>query len=372
MREFLQQYKIRLNTIGPVFVGNGKELIKKEYILNKRARRAVIIDQTKFLRYLIKKNMLDSYERYILGKNGTLQDWMYEERISDADLRSFTAYEYDCGNIADLKQMKNILTFIKDPYGRPYVPGSSIKGAIRTVLLGADILNNPSRYSRIADYLAQEDFSDWRERRSLKRQLEHECKRAEQIFFCTKEKSDKNQTVNDIMNGVRVSDSRPLDISDLTLCQKIDMHTDGHETDLPILRECLKPDTLIEFDMTIDSTECQLTPEQIRSSINVFLKGYNKLFLEKFADETLYKEDVIYLGGGAGLATKTVLHELLKDSKSRSKIIGNIIDLSLPQRAKSQHKHYLDGKTGVSPHVCKLTEYDGELLQMGPCSIEIV
>ena len=371
MREFLQQYKIRLNTIGPVFVGNGKELIKKEYIFNQRTNRVKIIDQTKFFEYLMRENKVDSYERYILGKSDTLQDWMYKEQISDADLCSFTAYEYDCGNIADLKK-KNILTFIKDPYGRPYVPGSSIKGAIRTALLGADILNNSAKYLRIADYLVQENFSDWYERRRLKGQLEYECKRAEQIFFCTKEKSDKNQTVNDIMNGVRISDSRQLDISDLTLCQKIDKHIDGNKRNLSILRECLKPDTLIEFDMTIDSTECQLTPEQIRSSINVFLKGYNKLFLEKFADETLYKEDVIYLGGGAGLATKTVLHELLKDSKSRSKIIGNIIDLDLSEKIKKHHKHYLDGKTGVSPHVCKLTEYDGELLQMGSCSIEIV
>ena len=172
------------------------------------------------------------------------------------------------------------------------------------------------------------------------------------------------------MNGLHIGDSKPLSLDDLTLCQKIDVHVDGRERDLPILRECIKPGTRLEFDVTIDDTECPLTIEQIRSSINVFLQGYNKLFLEKFQEETPYVKDVIYLGGGAGFATKTVLHDLLENSndKVRLRIIGSILNF----KAKREHKHHLDYKAGVSPHTCKLTEYNGERYQMGACSIEII
>ena len=368
MRQFLHRHKIVLNTLGPVFIGDGRELVKREYVLNKRERKVTVIDQSKFFQYLTRTKKLESYEQYILRKSGSLQSWMYEERISFQDMKTFAAYEYSCGDVAELNTMKNILTFIKDPYGMPYIPGSSLKGAIRTVLLGSDILRHHEKYSRAADYFSQRTSFD----RNNMREIDREIKRAEEIRFCTKKKDEKNQTVNDIMNGLHIGDSKPLSLDDLTLCQKIDVHVDGRERDLPILRECIKPETRLEFDVTIDDTECPLTIEQIRSSINVFLQGYNKLFLEKFQEETPYVKDVIYLGGGAGFATKTVLHDLLKNSKTRSKTIGSILNLKLPRKAQMEHKHDLDYKAGVSPHTCKLTEYEGGLYQMGACSIEII
>lgn len=368
MRQFLHRHKIVLNTLGPVFIGDGRELVKREYVLNKRERKVTVIDQSKFFQYLTQIKKLESYEQYILRKSGSLQSWMYEERISFQDMKTFAAYEYSCGDVAELNTMKNILTFIKDPYGMPYIPGSSLKGAVRTVLLGSDILRHHEKYSHAADYFSQRTSFD----RSNMREIDREIKRAEEIRFCTKKKDEKNQTVNDIMNGLHIGDSKPLSLDDLTLCQKIDVHVDGCEKDLPILRECIKPGTRLEFNITIDDTECPLTIEQIRSSINVFLQGYNKLFLEKFQEETPYVKDVIYLGGGAGFATKTVLHDLLKNSKTRSKTIGSILNLKLPRKAQMEHKHDLDYKAGVSPHTCKLTEYEGGLYQMGACSIEII
>lgn len=369
MKEFLKRYKIVLHTLGPVFIGDGKELVKREYVLNKKSRTVTVIDQVKFFQYLMRTNKLESYEQYVLRKSGTMQSWLYEEKVSSKDLRSFAAYEYSCGGVADLNTMKNILTCIKDPYGKPYIPGSSLKGALRTVLLGADILQHHEKYSRAADYFSQRTSFDSKQD---KREIEREIKRVEEIRFCTKTKSEKNQTVNDIMNGLHISDSRPLSLQDLTLCQKIDIHVDGRERDLPILRECLKPETTIEFDLEIDTTECPLTIDEIRDSLNIFLRGYNRLFLEKFEEETLYDKDVLYLGGGAGFATKTVLHELLKNSKTRSRTVGSILNLKLPGKAKREHKHDFDYKLGVSPHTCKLTEYEGSLYQMGACRVEII
>lgn len=370
MRQFLHRHKIVLNTLGPVFIGDGRELVKREYVLNKRERKVTVIDQSKFFQYLTRTKKLESYEQYILRKSGSLQSWMYEESISFQDTKTFAAYEYSCSDVAELNTMKNILTFIKDPYGMPYIPGSSLKGAVRTVLLGSDILRHHEKYSRAADYFSQRTSFDRSNMREINREINREIKRAEEIRFCTKKKDEKNQTVNDIMNGLHIGDSKPLSLDDLTLCQKIDVHVDGRERDLPILRECIKPGTRLEFDVTIDDTECPLTIEQIRSSINVFLQGYNKLFLEKFQEETPYVKDVIYLGGGAGFATKTVLHDLLENSndKVRLRTIGSILNF----KAKREHKHHLDYKAGVSPHTCKLTEYNGERYQMGACSIEII
>ena len=96
------------------------------------------------------------------------------------------------------------------------------------------------------------------------------------------------------------------------------------------------------------------------------------MFLEKFSSETLFEKNVIYLGGGAGFVSKTVLHPLLKSQPQRVRTVSRVIDSTLSRDAKNKHKHFQDERLGVSPHVCKLTQFEGRLYQMGACRIEIV
>lgn len=366
MNHFLEKHKIILQTIGPVFIGDGRELVKNEYILNKKNRIAHIIDQKKLFRYLQTKGLVEKYEAFSLRPNGGLRSWLYEEKIPHGDVQSFVDYSLDCDDIAELNTMKNVMTFQRDAYGFPYIPGSSLKGAIRTALLGADIVENTGKYSALPNKIRTA------ESRNRNVYLKKEIGHVESQFFHTKDREDRREDIrNDCMSGLRISDSKPLSVSDLTLCQKIDMHVDDRETALPILRECLKPGTKIEFDLVIDRNECSFTVADILKSVDVFLESYNKLFLENFKREELYERRVIYLGGGSGFATKTVLHQLLAGERDRVKVVSNVIDNTLFSQSKNEHKHYKDAGLGVSPHVAKLTEYDRRLVQMGACKIEI-
>lgn len=47
MDSFLKQYHVMLHTIGPVFVGSGKQLNKKEYIIDKRKKEVLVFDMGK-------------------------------------------------------------------------------------------------------------------------------------------------------------------------------------------------------------------------------------------------------------------------------------------------------------------------------------
>ena len=40
---------------------------------------------------------------------------------------------------------------LKDPYGNPYIPGSSLKGMLRTILLAGRIAGRPKTFVRSAD-----------------------------------------------------------------------------------------------------------------------------------------------------------------------------------------------------------------------------
>ena len=116
-----------------------------------------------------------------------------------------------------------------DGNDRVYVPGSSMKGALRTVLLKAMMLDDPPR---------NPDFSD----RNLR------CNSFENSYFnklCLKK--DRNQCVqvqsclNSIMQGVRISDSLPISDSRMCLAPKIDVFGNGVQHKSNICRECQDP-----------------------------------------------------------------------------------------------------------------------------------
>ena len=72
----------------------------------------------------------------------------------------------------------------------------------------------------------------------------------------------------------------------------------------------------------------------------------------------------LYLGGGNGFVSKTVLYPLLGEKGVYQ--VSKILDLQF-----WKHKHKQDVHRGVSPHTVKCTEYRGELYEMGACNMEI-
>ena len=49
------------------------------------------------------------------------------------------------------KSTKEVHTFIKDPYGLPYIPGSSLKGALRNMLQIEYYANHPEKAELVAE-----------------------------------------------------------------------------------------------------------------------------------------------------------------------------------------------------------------------------
>lgn len=360
MREFLEKYKIELETIGPVHIGSGITLRKGEWILEWSDQQAIIVSTDKLFELLVRKRLLTEYEKFAFSAKGDLLRWMKDHEISKKERYAIAKYTLDTSGL-DLKnnRIHDLTTTIKDPYGKPYIPGSSLKGALRNIIL-AEMINNSSYDGTSIKYVI-ENYTG-----NAKQLLAGDSIRLNQKFFYTKKISDKpNDAVNDIMSGLRVSDSNSVELEKLTLCQKVDAGIDGKTTDLPIVRECIIPGTKFEFDLTIDRTKTNLTVKYIEKAINNFLKAYNQLFLSNFHEEVNYESQVIYLGGGVGFPSKTVLNQLFQNERNRVKITADTLNKIYP------NKHHEDIAKGVSPRVVKLTEIEGQLLQMGPCRLAI-
>lgn len=368
MEQYLKTYEVVMRTVGPLFIGSGREINKKEYLFLNDRKQVGIPDTQKLYFELSKRRKAEIFEEYLLNKgNLSLTDWLIRQKMNTGDLEPLMKYKLDCGD-AVLDRGANrlqIMECIKDAYGMPYVPGSSLKGMFRTILLGADIKKFPEKYQN-------EKSEMWKsvsEKAGRISYLRKNVMRIEGNAFRTLErpKTKPQDAVNDIMQGFIVSDSEPLSTENLVLCQKIDRHTDGREKPLPILRECIKPDTQIRFSITIDTAFCTYSDAVIMDAVKCFMTDYYNNFSRAFEGMDIPKTNYVVCGGGSGFVSKTIVYPMYGKEKG-IEFAQQVFDKTNVPRV---HKHDNDKKYGASPHIMKCTRYQGRLLPMGVCKIKI-
>lgn len=371
MESFLNHYEVVLQTKGPVFVGSGRQLDKKEYILDRQAKEVSIFHLGKMFDGLEKRHLTNRFQQYLLGNDKelsrkTLMNWFRDNRVSQADYEPWIKYRLNCGDFMLEKGKLDINECIKDAYEKPYIPGSSIKGMLRTILLAYRAQNSGKKQ------LWKTQISGGMDEKNAKRLLKYQANTVEVDMFHSLnrvkpngELVPKGNAVNDIMSGFIVSDSEPLSTDDLALCQKIDVSVDGKQNGINTLRECIKPRTEIRFEITIDSNLCTITKKEIIEAIDFFRDQYYNRFLSKFSLPDYPKENEVWLGGGCGFTTKTVINAIFEERKA----------LETTCRVLSKQKGFHNTKDiqqGVSPHMLKCTRLEGKMYQFGKCELEIL
>jgi len=369
MEQYLKSYHVIMQTVGPVFVGSGKEIMKKEYIFMDDRKTVGIPDVQRLYAVLMKNKKEKAFEEYLLGKGSmNLTEWLDRQRIKERDLKPLLKYVLDCGDaVIDRGGNKlQIMECVKDAYGNPYIPGSSLKGMFRTILLGADIINAPEKYQREKENIRREAVQKAGRNYYLKKDMD----KIEYKMYRTldRPKYKPEDAVNDLMQGFIVSDSEPLATSDLVLCQKIDRHVDGTERKLPLLRECIKPDTEIRFTITIDTNLCKLTGKLLMEAVKAFISNYYSNFSKSFSGMDVPKANYVLCGGGCGFVSKTIVYPMFEKTEG-IEIAQRVFEHTIPEQINRQHKHHKDKQYGVSPHTMKCTRYQGKLMQMGVCKI---
>ncbi len=366
MKDYMKTYEIILKAKAPVFIGDGKRIEKKEYVFLSN-NSVGIIDIEKLYGFLKRKGKAIGFEKYMLSNNrDNLNVWLRSQSISVSDIKNTFKYELkSCDYIDRRERGLQVMSFIKDPYGKPYVPGSSLKGMLRTILISMDIMENRKKYKSVSDSI--NDILDPGNTRKIYRTqlLKKEVSDLEAISLRTLEREHTNNkdAVNDVMQGFIVSDSYPLSVKDLALCQKIEVHKDGEEKSLPLLRESLKPETEIKFKLTIDSSVCKFDHVAIKKAIKMFIEQYYDNFLVKFKEDRP-TDNTVYLGGGPGFLSKTVIYPLFKEK-------GVEAAFNIFNKTGVANKHRDDLKLNLSPHILKCTHYDGKLFQFGQCELFI-
>ncbi len=335
----MTNYSIILEVITPVHIGNGNKITKKDYVLE--GNYANIYDPIKLHSVLGEK-----YEEFLMSTN-SLTDYIQYNRI--ANIKDALEYSVFCGTTG-IRKSDGIVEFIKDSYGCPYIPGSSLKGAIRTTVLSSIIKENEfKKFSRFATTPIEDNRT---------REIEKEA---------------FGEIKDSVFKHMRISDSEPLSTSDLILCKKIDVFQDGNSNNkLNLCRESLKPGTKIKFSLTIDEVfnnqgkQEIWNKDKIMNAIKTFVKQYREVYLRKFQSfaSEKYGDNIIYLGAGTGFLTKTINYSLY-DSRSLGEIAYYL------DRKFKRHNHKKDIKLGVSPRAMKCTKVKDNIVEMGICRIRI-
>lgn len=376
MRSPLKVYDIELTVKGPLFVGDGQELKKKEYIKLRGTNKVVIPKLDKMYKDLCDMGKQREYEKYMLTDNKTsLGDWIQNQRIPDKYIDSWKDYELHAGDaIIDKNKTLQVMTCVKDAYGNPYIPGSSLKGMLRTILLTQDICKNSVKFRKMKDEIETNIERVGKVKRTQFLNREEKTLEVTSFHSLGRKEDKRREMVNDYMAGVIVSDSKPLSTEDLTLCQKVEYHVDGKETRLNLLRECIKPGTKIHFQLTIDTSIGKmdtrlnrLDEDEIMQAIANFSNLYYDVFVKKFRGFDIPSPNTVWLGGGVGYVSKTVLYALF----NREDAVDLVVEIFNKTNVPANHKHNQDRRLGVSPHIFKMTQYEGKRLPFGQCEVKI-
>lgn len=115
MERKLKTYQIHLKVNGPVFVGDGNEIQKKEYMFLNRNTIGVI-DGSKFYMLAKKLHLQNDFERFMIDDTREdLKHWCFRNHVSQNDLKNCMKYVENVGDRSEEKGKLQVMTCIYRP-----------------------------------------------------------------------------------------------------------------------------------------------------------------------------------------------------------------------------------------------------------------
>ena len=296
MKTEYRTFQFSLLSMAPIHIGSGDKYTSREFIYENGY--FYFPDMGKFYNRMVEKGYDQKFERFLQERkasasNNRLISFLEDNRISDRDFGGYRIKETgleteENDNDSKLGAINEVVKFMRDPFGTPYIPGSSLKGAIRTILMNT----NP----------------DWNNKKVVDTRGKRPKENKNMISWGAK----KGKEFNDLFNAIRVSDSKPFNNDSLILVQKWDCSAKSLKVKpLPLYREAIAPLTKVEFTITTTTAEAASLIEKLEDKALEFYKGYKNFFLKDFPEDKIQDniDYPIYLGAGSGAWTKTIFKQ---------------------------------------------------------------
>lgn len=404
-------WKMKLVCLTPVHIGNGVSYNPSQYIYEPGSRGGSIyfLNESKWLKYLYEKKVIDLFARELLdkinrGASFSIYDWLISKRnlgpidkiMQELQERGAvypkeTVY-LDFGRRTQKNSLNDVHPFIRSGNGECYVPGSSIKGVIRTALLVRDMKRHPEKYKSYWQKASHALLARGG-RNPVERDLQYLANDIETVFAYTpqaiaeaRSKNKRVDMVNDLFKFLQVSDAVSDNTSQMGIVQKVDMGIRAAETGekpktMPVCRECILSGNTLHFTVSIDDAALKQIgvgdAEDILEALKDFAGLQYDLQADIFANGAANElvqlgESNFVLGGGTGYFSKTILYALAvsqaKNFKEGREAGVNIVRAFMKEKFSRGH-HERDNK--LAPHTLKLTRCQNKTMMMGLCKVEV-
>jgi len=219
MPEISRHYTLHLMTLSPLHIGSGRELLQ-DYDYTVHRNRTWRIDEDALLEAALDG---DKFDEALLRRPAA-------ELLTSSDFRLDSGlFRYVIpGKPCSQESGARLHEQIKDAFDRPYLPGSSLKGALRTALLDKALEKDPDKL----------DTS------RLKKNPQWAAQPIERALLGY----DPN---HDLLRALQVGDSAPLDPNKTLSIENVRVLTE-RGTSSPIEVEALRPKTELSVPIKLD------------------------------------------------------------------------------------------------------------------------
>ncbi len=242
----LTMYNCTLTTLTPIHIGSGEKFGKIDYVFHNNFLTIVDIDK---LIAQLKNPVALSNEIERAGKNFSMELFLKSQKINIENVELYTT---DCPKAPT----GEVIVHIKESSNLPFIPGSSIKGAIRTALLWNVLKEDASICKRVEDAVNQDlqkltndiKKNPNRQKRIIEGSKRKIGKKAEEIVF------GENPNY-DLLRALQISDTICAGIDNLQISEVNIMSavSDGYKwKEIIVFLESLKIGTKLEGSLKID------------------------------------------------------------------------------------------------------------------------
>ena len=333
--------KMKLEVLTPLHIGGAdykSKLDKKEYIFDKDKKTLTLIDNEKFIAFLIKKNLFEKYIAYIennvnakvmiQNRNINLFNFLKANNI-DKDIQDFrkkAPIKLDM----NIENMNDIKLMLRDVQGKPYIPGTSIKGALINLLLVDYIIKNREKFSKEKRIILSEckKTNDDRSIRGLKNDIKKIVNQIEKsIIYSDNKTLEKSKKF-----GISVSDSYSYSNTRTNFYQDIDekrTNKPGEDKSrpMPVAREYIISNSIFDFDITLDIDlleESKLKIKNIDDLIDSIENAMSYL-IDVLEDKNSPRTENLVLGANTGFLQKTIVYALFENEKERLEVVKKLL-----------------------------------------------
>ncbi|QYR66813.1 type III-A CRISPR-associated RAMP protein Csm5 [Fusobacterium animalis] len=377
------KYKMKLEVLTPLHIGGAdykSKLDKKEYVFDKDKGTLALIDTEKFVGFLVKKNLFDKYISYIensvnakvmiQNRNINLLNFLKANNI-DKDIKEYrkkAPIKVDM----NIENMNDIKLMLRNIEGKPYIPGTSIKGALVSFLLVNYIINHRDEFSKAKREILSESkkANDDRSIKNLKNKIREIVNEIEKsIIYDNNKELEKSKRF-----GISISDSYNYYDTRTNFYQDIDekrnTKTENEKSKpMPVVREYIMSNSKFNFDITLDIDlleKNKLEIKNIDDLIETLENATTYLINNVLEDKNSSQTENLILGANTGFLQKTIVYALFEDKKERLEVIKKI----LHKGSKNAIGNHLNDK--FSPRVLNRVKINGNNKLAGLVRIEKV